>query len=628
MVLSWKKAIEAEGRQHCNEFVSQQDGLPVGDSSMKRVLGGKPSLLTSFSILGAFITVVIAIIFAWSLENLLEQNTLQQEAHSAADQVALVVSPNLSLADLSAPLESVRFAQIDALIRKDILHGHIVHVKIWNKGGMVVYSDEKNLAGQYFPVSDELEKALGGEIAAEVSTLDKLENVGEKDFYPRLIEVYVPIQLAGSNEIVGVYEIYHDSAVLEPIIAATRRFVWIGVGLGFLILYGSLFTLVRNASRELIHRNEENKLLYEQEQTRRTEITALYDLARALADTHDFDSILDLVTRYAVETVHVTFSRVALLEGNEFVIRAAYPIRILDYNLKVGERGTLGSSQFYQRVLDQNTPSVIFTDNPDLSDSEREMLFLGMAKSVCLMPLWSGERALGLLMFAEERSEEREPFSPDKIRLIHSIGEQTASALFRVELFVQLEESYLATVFALANTVDAKDTYTADHAERLAIMALAIGREMGMTEHELEDLRYGAILHDIGKIGVPDAILQKPSHLNPAEWVQMREHPSIGARILAPIAHLAGAAQIVLHHHERYDGKGYPDGLAGEATPLGARILTVVDSYSAIIDKRVYKEARSHAEAMSELRKHAGTQFDPGVVEVFLEKIVELGGIP
>jgi HD-GYP domain-containing protein (c-di-GMP phosphodiesterase class II) len=295
--------------------------------------------------------------------------------------------------------------------------------------------------------------------------------------------------------------------------------------------------------------------------------------------------------------------------------------------LNVGERETLGSSQFYPRVLEQNTPTVIFNDSPDLSDSERETLFLGMVKTLCLMPLRSGNRALGLLMLEEARSKEREPFSPNKIRLARSIGEQAASALYRVELFVKLEESYLETVLALANAVDAKDTYTADHAQHLAIIALAIGREMGMTEHELEGLRYGAILHDIGKIGVPDAVLQKPSRLDPAEWAQMREHPSIGARILAPVPHLASAAQIVHHHYERYDGKGYPDGLVGEAIPLGARILTVVDSYNAITDKRVYKEARSHAEAVSELRKHAGTQFDPRVVEVFLAKSNELAKI-
>jgi putative nucleotidyltransferase with HDIG domain len=227
-------------------------------------------------------------------------------------------------------------------------------------------------------------------------------------------------------------------------------------------------------------------------------------------------------------------------------------------------------------------------------------------------------------MFGEARSQAREPFSADKLRLARSIGEQAASALYRVELYAQLEESYLQTVLALANAVDAKDNYTAGHAQRLAELALAIGRKLGMAPHDLEGLRYGAILHDIGKIGVPDAVLQKPAALTPAEWALMRQHPAIGAGILAPVPHLASAAQIVRHHHERYDGKGYPDRLAGEAIPLGARILTVVDSYSAIRDRRVYKEARSHAEAVAELKKNTGTQFDPRVVELFLATDVGL----
>jgi putative nucleotidyltransferase with HDIG domain len=246
------------------------------------------------------------------------------------------------------------------------------------------------------------------------------------------------------------------------------------------------------------------------------------------------------------------------------------------------------------------------------------MLFLGMAETMCLVPLRVGERSLGLLLFGEARSQEREPFSADKLRLARSIGEQAASALERVGLFAQLEQSYLQTVLALANAVDAKDTYTADHAQRLAQLALAVGSQLGMTDHDLEALRYGAILHDIGKIGIPDAVLQKPAPLDAAEWAQMRQHPVIGAGILAPVPQLASAAEIVRHHHERYDGKGYPDGLAGEAIPLGARILTVVDSYSAITDKRVYKAARPASEAVAELRRYAATQFDPQVVEAFL----------
>lgn len=183
-----------------------------------------------------------------------------------------------------------------------------------------------------------------------------------------------------------------------------------------------------------------------------------------------------------------------------------------------------------------------------------------------------------------------------------------------------MERSYLETVLSLANAVEAKDSYTADHVQNVARMALAIGREMGMSQRELESLRFGAILHDIGKIGIPDAILRKPGPLDAKEWEIMRQHPVIGERILVPIQHLRDAAQIVRHHHEKYGGRGYPDGLVGEAIPLGARILTVVDSYSAIIDRRTYKPARSHEQAVAELSRCAGIQFDPNVVELFLRR--------
>jgi len=363
----------------------------------------------------------------------------------------------------------------------------------------------------------------------------------------------------------------------------------------------------------------ENARLFQAQQTRSEELGALYDLSRALADAADFDAILDLVTRHAVETVHITVASVALLDGTEFIMRAAHPTRILEHDLQVGRREPVAAHPYCQRVLRQNTPIVLRPDDPALRDDERATLFLNLLQTLCLVPLRVGERALGLLLLGEARRAEREPFTAEKIRLARSIGDQAASALRRAELFGELEQMYLQTVLSLASAVEAKDTYTAGHAEHLAQMALAIGHALGMTPRDLEDLRYGAILHDIGKIGVPDAILQKPAQLDSTEWVHMRRHPEIGAQILAPVRRLAGAAKIVRHHHERYDGTGYPDGLVGNAIPLGARVLTVVDSYSAIVDKRVYKEARSHAEAIAELGRCVGTQFDPRVVEVFMQ---------
>jgi len=346
-------------------------------------------------------------------------------------------------------------------------------------------------------------------------------------------------------------------------------------------------------------------------------------LSRALADTADFDVILNLVTRCAVETIHATFARVLLIEDAELVLRAGHPIRVLGRDLQIGRRGPISEYPHCQRILAQDAPVILDADSIDMDDYEHAMLFLYLARALCIVPLRAGDRVFGLLLLGEERRKEREPFTPEKINLARSVSEQAASTLYRVELFDELERAYFQTVLALARAVDAKDTYTADHSERLSQFSLAIGKRIGMSARELEDLRYSALLHDIGKIGVADAILQKPAALDTDEWARMRQHPVIGAQILAPIPRLTGAARVVRHHHERFDGKGYPDQLAGEAIPLGARILTVVDSYSAITDARVYKKARTHEDASAELKRNAGTQFDPRIVEIFLQLLEE-----
>ena len=377
-------------------------------------------------------------------------------------------------------------------------------------------------------------------------------------------------------------------------------------------------TVVRDVT-ETKRMEAERARLYQEEYRRREELDALYTLARALADTVDVETILGLIAREAVKTLHVTFARITLVEEGQLVVRATYPVRGLGRDLEIGLRKPISTQPYCTHLLQQDAPIVVHRNDPQVRDCGADLLLLDIAQWVCLVPVCVGNDAKGLIVLGEARGEERERFTPEKIRLAQGIADQAASAFYRAELFKELEESYLRTVLALSRAIDAKDTYTSDHSERLFAMARQIGMRLGMSPRELEDLRYGATLHDIGKIGVADAVLKKPGKLDPLEWQEIRRHPVIGAEILAPVPRLAGAAAIVRHHHERYDGRGYPDGLAGTAIPLGARILTVVDSYSAIVDQRVYKPARTPAEAIAELEKNAGTQFDPRIVQVFLE---------
>ncbi len=254
---------------------------------MKRSFHLEPNLLTKFSLISFFILLSIAIALALGIQWRMEKGALQQEAENAVVQVSAFLTPNLKTSDFTGPLSPDRFAQIDALIRQNILqehsiHGRIVRIKIWNRDGVLIYSDEKDLLGLRFTDNEELKEALSGKIAMEISSLEKEENVGERGRFARLMEVYVPLRPADSPHIMGAFEIYHDLTFLENHIAQTRRFIYSSVSLGFLILYASLFFLVRNASRELIRRNDENARLYEEVKQQLTERKAAEEKYRAI----------------------------------------------------------------------------------------------------------------------------------------------------------------------------------------------------------------------------------------------------------------------------------------------------------------------------------------------------------
>jgi putative nucleotidyltransferase with HDIG domain len=164
---------------------------------------------------------------------------------------------------------------------------------------------------------------------------------------------------------------------------------------------------------------------------------------------------------------------------------------------------------------------------------------------------------------------------------------------------------------ALAVALTERDRYTGEHSQAVIEMSASVARNLGLRTAEVDRIRSAALLHDIGKVAIPDEILHKPGPLTDAEWILMREHPVIGERILSVLPGMSGVARIVRHEHERWDGGGYPDGLTGEAIPLGSRIIIAADTYHAITSNRPYRAARSHGEAVEELTRCAGTQFDP-----------------
>ena len=207
-------------------------------------------------------------------------------------------------------------------------------------------------------------------------------------------------------------------------------------------------------------------------------------------------------------------------------------------------------------------------------------------------------------------------------RASHTLQTQTALLRERsaalAQSFEALERNSLDAVESLNATVEAKDPYTAGHSIRVQQMGLAIGHELGLMPEELDAVRWGALFHDIGKIAIPDAILLKPGRLTDAEFEQMKRHTIEGARIVGKLARLKHAVPVIRHHHERYDGKGYPDGLAMDDVPLPAAIVGIVDAWDAMTTDRPHAEALSNEAALNQIRRGRGNQFVPAVVDAFL----------
>src|SRR5207247_7508764 len=187
-----------------------------------------------------------------------------------------------------------------------------------------------------------------------------------------------------------------------------------------------------------------------------------------------------------------------------------------------------------------------------------------------------------------------------------------------------LPQAVLDTVTSLAFAIDAKDHYTQGHSQKVSAYAALIAEALGMNDAQVDEIRLAGILHDIGKVAIPETILNKAGPLNPDEWETMKSHVHFGARILEPLAPLARVRGMIRHHHEFFDGSGYPDAISGDKIPLGARILAIADAYDTITSDRTYKKARPAAEALAELERCSNAQFDAKIVALFVQTMRQL----
>jgi len=243
--------------------------------------------------------------------------------------------------------------------------------------------------------------------------------------------------------------------------------------------------------------------------------------------------------------------------------------------------------------------------------------FAALGHNALVHPVKHNGKVAGVLIAGEKRGSDRAVSSVD-MKLINATATHVSIYLENASLYDNLNAMFLGTLEALTASIDAKDRYTCGHSQRVAHLTRALAEELGHDEAALQRMHIAGLVHDVGKIGVPESVLLKPGRLTQDEFAWIRLHPEIGYRILKDIPQLKDVLPGVLHHHERWDGRGYPHGLAGTQIPLLARLIALADSFDAMSSSRTYREAMSRPKVLEEIRRNAGTQFDPDLVPAFL----------
>lgn len=250
------------------------------------------------------------------------------------------------------------------------------------------------------------------------------------------------------------------------------------------------------------------------------------------------------------------------------------------------------------------------SDIPEDAKNESKFL-LDLGFKYCF-PLIVKSNLVGIILAGEKINDQQ--YSDNDLEMFKLLCHSAANGLENARLYRELQDTYLSTIKVLVSTIEAKDPYTRGHTERVARYATLIAEEMGLDKKDRETVRFGAALHDIGKLGVYENILNKSSELTEKEWTVIKSHPEIGANIIKDMRFLESACDLVRHHHERLDGNGYPDGLAGDEISVGARIVAIADSFDAMTSNRPYRKALEFSEAIDQLREQT-EKFDPEVIE-------------
>lgn len=336
-------------------------------------------------------------------------------------------------------------------------------------------------------------------------------------------------------------------------------------------------------------------------------LTDLSKLSHFLVGTDTFEDLIDHSTGYILDLLRVDYCRIYLLRNDghyDLLLESVQAMNVVE--------------EVFQRISSSTELQRPTSSAQTLDQKCRAILGLTEKDSHWIIPLNVEKIPVGILLLAKKNCSHKEAFPRDIFYLVDLIADQLGNALHRKQLNEQLENSSIETVLALSKTLETRDPYSGAHSKQLVVYSEQMAQCFNMSARETRELCWAALLHDIGKIGIEDRILRKPGPLTSLEWEIMKTHAEVGSQIVKGLSGLESIASIILSHHERLDGNGYPHHLKGEQIPLGARIIAVVDSYSAMIEGRIYRKPRTHDEAISELKQNSGKMYDPDVVKAFI----------
>jgi GAF domain-containing protein/HAMP domain-containing protein len=376
-----------------------------------------------------------------------------------------------------------------------------------------------------------------------------------------------------------------------------------------------LLTAAADIAGGSIHR----AILFEQLEHRVHELGSLYEFGRAVSTSLRLEDVVRLIVETVPPAVHARAVMVFLwneIEERLVMQRVGGPEDQSKPDLKyrAGE-GLIGWVFVEGRAT--IVPDVLADPRWKREPELEQMLTGGPARNVLAVPIIHGKKGLGVLLAVN-----REPgggFSDTDQSLFTALAGQTAIALENAKLFEDVRDISVAAISSLATAIDARDPYTRGHSEDVTRSVVVLARELGWEGADLEMIEFAALLHDVGKIAVPDNILRKPEDLSPEEWDVIYLHPYHSAQIVRPVEPLRKIIPWIYHHHEHWDGSGYPDHLKGEEIPEGARIIAVVDAFNAMTTDRPYHKALPEQDAIGEISRSAGKQFDPRIVKAFLK---------